>query len=214
MMPPQAVVDLLLGPRERLQRLHPLEVGDGHAAGVGQDVRQDEHPAVEQNLVRFRCRRAVGGFGNDAGLNLGGVAGRDLVLHRGRDQNLARQREQLGVVDRIRVLEPDDAPGPPLKAATATRSRPTGLWIPPRESLTATTGEPSSAISRAATAPALPNPWTTVRLPARSNPLGPCRLLDGVDAAPAGGLAPPLGTAETSGLPVTTPGAEYPTFIE
>ena len=45
------VVHLLLGPEELLEALHPLEVGDRHAAGVGEDVGHDEDAALVEDRV-------------------------------------------------------------------------------------------------------------------------------------------------------------------
>ena len=36
----QSLIDLLLGPGKRLQRLDPFEVRDSHAARIGKDVRE------------------------------------------------------------------------------------------------------------------------------------------------------------------------------
>ena len=53
---------------------------------------------------------------------------------------------------------------------TRSMSRPFGLWMPPVESLTATTVEPSFRMSRAAIEPALPKPWTATVEVVRSMP--------------------------------------------
>src|SRR2546429_5942644 len=45
--------------------LHPLEVADRNAAGVGKNVRQDGDAAAGENLVGVRCGGAVGSFGED-----------------------------------------------------------------------------------------------------------------------------------------------------
>src|SRR5262249_34152116 len=47
----QTRVDLLLAPEELLEPLHPLEVGDRHAAGVGEDVGHDEDAALVEDRV-------------------------------------------------------------------------------------------------------------------------------------------------------------------
>ena len=69
------------------------------------------------------------------------------------------------------------APGKPwtvpcsaFQPITLPMSRPSGLWMPPVESETATTVAPSSTISRAAIEPALPKPWTETRDFVRSMP--------------------------------------------
>ena len=50
-----------------------------------------------------------------------------------------------------------------FQAMTRLMSRPSGLWMPPVESETATTVAPSSAMSFAAIEPALPKPWIETR---------------------------------------------------
>ena len=56
----QAVVHLLLRPEELLAALQPLEVGDGDAAGVGDDVRHDGDAALGEDGVGLEIGRAVG----------------------------------------------------------------------------------------------------------------------------------------------------------
>ena len=93
-------------------------------------------------------------------------------------------------------------------------SRPSGLWMPPVESLTATTVEPSSRISRAAIEPALPKPWTATVAVVEVDAQVRGGLDDAVDGAAGGRLVAALRAAEAIGLPVTTPGTVYPTCIE
>ena len=95
----ELLVDLVLGPVVAVEVLHPLEVADGHAAGVAQDVRDHEHAVVVQDLVGLGGRRAVGGLGDDLGLDPVRVGDGDLVLERGRDQDVALGLEELGVGD-------------------------------------------------------------------------------------------------------------------
>src|SRR3954453_14099021 len=47
----EPVVPLVLGPPVGLQVLHPLVVGDRDAAGVGEDVRDDDHAPALEDLV-------------------------------------------------------------------------------------------------------------------------------------------------------------------
>ena len=56
-----------------LQALHPFEVGNDHAAGVAQDVGDDEDfvPAIVQDEIGFRRGRAVRALGQDAAFDLG-----------------------------------------------------------------------------------------------------------------------------------------------
>ena len=65
----QLAVDHVLAPVVAVQVLDPLEVADGDATGVAQDVGDHEDAAAEQDLVRLRRRRAVGGLGDDLGLD-------------------------------------------------------------------------------------------------------------------------------------------------
>ena len=51
----EPLVDLALAPEEAGAVLHPLEVGHGHAAGVGEDVGHDQ----DALLVRGSRRRAA-----------------------------------------------------------------------------------------------------------------------------------------------------------
>ena len=90
--------------------LHPLEVADGHAAGVAQDVRDHEDPALEHLLVGLGGRRAVGGLGDDSGLDVPGIPGSDLVLEGGRDQDVAVDLEDSRVADVLRAGQALDSP--------------------------------------------------------------------------------------------------------
>src|ERR1700737_5007842 len=47
----QLLVHLVLGPEERLQVLHPLEIRDGHTARVGEDIRDQEDVALAKDRV-------------------------------------------------------------------------------------------------------------------------------------------------------------------
>ena len=81
----------------------PLEVGDGYAAGVEVEVGDHGDAALAQDGVGLRGGGSVGGFGDDAGLDAGGVVDCDLVFQGGGDQDVAllledfvRLAEQLG----------------------------------------------------------------------------------------------------------------------
>ena len=69
-------VDDGLAPVVAVEVLDPLEVADGDATGVAQDVGDQEHPVLEQDLVGLGRRRAVGGLGDEPGLDVAGVARR------------------------------------------------------------------------------------------------------------------------------------------
>ena len=65
----ELLVDLASLQKSRLQVLDPLEVADRDAAGVAQDVRDQEDAALVEDLVGLGRRRAVGGLGDDLGLD-------------------------------------------------------------------------------------------------------------------------------------------------
>ncbi len=66
MMRVEARVDLVLAPEEAGEVLHPLEVADRDAAGVGQHVGHHQHALVVQDSVGLRGGRAVGAFDDEA----------------------------------------------------------------------------------------------------------------------------------------------------
>src|SRR5258705_8164274 len=65
----QALIDLFGVPEQAFLILHPLEIADRNAAGIGQDVWQDSDSAARENFVGMRRGRAVGSLGDDAGLD-------------------------------------------------------------------------------------------------------------------------------------------------
>ena len=60
----ELVPDLVPPPEQPAEVLHPLEVRDGDAARVGQDVGQHENAAFGKDLVRLQAGRTVGTFGS------------------------------------------------------------------------------------------------------------------------------------------------------
>ena len=91
-----------LGPEEALEVLDPFEVGDDDAARVAENVRDDEDfGTLIEDEVRFGRGRAVGGFGEDAALDFGGILAGNLALNSGRDKNVARGEEKLFVGDGV-----------------------------------------------------------------------------------------------------------------
>jgi len=61
--------------------------------------------ALIQYNVGLGSGRAVGGLGEDAALDLGGVVGCDLALQGGRHEDFTRQNQQLVVGDRLSLRE-------------------------------------------------------------------------------------------------------------
>ncbi len=91
------VHDFALVPKELLQALHPLEVGDDDAAGVAEDVGDDEDvvPALEEDAVGGGRGGAIGGFGEDAAAELGGVLLGDDAFDGGGHEDIAREGEEV-----------------------------------------------------------------------------------------------------------------------
>ena len=69
-------------PEIGLQALHPLEVGNDHAARVTQNVRdhKDFVPPFFKNQVGLGCCRAIGRFGEDAAFELSSVLSVDYAI--------------------------------------------------------------------------------------------------------------------------------------
>ena len=91
--------------------LNLLEEAAGHAAGVRQDVRDDENPAILEQPVRLRCRLSVRPFRNDShsAVDTRRTRGCDLVLHCGGYQDVdvliepRRFRQNLVAVLRVNL---------------------------------------------------------------------------------------------------------------
>ena len=105
----EADVDLVLAPEEAREVLHPLEVADGHAAGVADDVGHDQDAALAEDVVGLGQRRAVGAFEDQLGLDPPRALGRDLAFERGRDEDVAVDVPERLVVDPLAALDVGDA---------------------------------------------------------------------------------------------------------
>ena len=99
--PLQPIVDVVLIPEKLLQILDPLEIRNSDATGVGQDIRDDEHPLVVEDLVGLGSGRAIGSLADDLGLDPAGVSLVDLVFQRGRHQHGDGQLQQLFIGDEL-----------------------------------------------------------------------------------------------------------------
>ena len=98
----QPRIHQLFVPEEALPVLHPFEVGDRHAAGIGQNIRNHEDFLLRQNLVGDRRGGAVRAFAQDPAAQSVGVLRRDHVLGRGGQQHIALEEHRLLLVDRSR----------------------------------------------------------------------------------------------------------------
>src|SRR5207302_1808100 len=91
----QAFVDFAFAPKEALAILYPLEVADGDAASVAQNVGDNEYSLPLQNLVGRGGGGPVGTLAENARLNAMGVLAGDLVFDRGGEQDVNRLEEDL-----------------------------------------------------------------------------------------------------------------------
>ena len=98
----KALVDDVLRPEVSAAILYPLEVRDGHAARVREDVRDDEHALLVENRVGAGSRRPFAPSQMIFARIFAGVLARDHVLERGRNEHVDVEREQLIVADRRR----------------------------------------------------------------------------------------------------------------
>ena len=93
--PRELAINLLEFPVLAPLVLDPLEVGYDYTAGVTEDVWDYlDSPALE-DLVRLRRRRAVGGLGDDLGLDPMRVVTPDLILESGRYEDIGLDGEDL-----------------------------------------------------------------------------------------------------------------------
>jgi hypothetical protein len=91
----EAPVDVLELPTDVLAVLHPLEVAHGHPAGVHEDVREDDHATVVEDLVGTGRDRMVRSLDHDPGPDAVGVVLRDDLPERGSDEHVDVELEQL-----------------------------------------------------------------------------------------------------------------------
>ena len=66
----QPLVHHVFIPEEPLAILHPFKIRNSHAAGVRQDVRNDEDFLFCQNRIGNGCRRSVRAFAKNASRGL------------------------------------------------------------------------------------------------------------------------------------------------
>ena len=76
-------------PEIALAVLHPFEVGNRNAAGVGEDVGDHEHSALKQDVVGGRRGGAVGALHQKFRLHFVGILAGDDAFRGGRQQDIA-----------------------------------------------------------------------------------------------------------------------------
>src|SRR5437879_3079608 len=107
----EALVDLGLGPEVAHAVLDPLEVAGGDAAGVGEDVGDDEDALVREDLVGDGGGGAVGALAENFAADALGVLAGDDVFGCGGDEDLAVVGEQLVFVGGLGSGEAGDGAG-------------------------------------------------------------------------------------------------------
>src|SRR5262245_53737789 len=97
--------DLGLLPEVELQSLHPLEIGDHHAAAIGEDVGDDHDAAGLEDGVRLRRGGTVGALYDDARVDARGVVLADLRADGRGHEDIARLLQDVRVGDGVRTRE-------------------------------------------------------------------------------------------------------------
>ena len=110
-LPIQPFVHGFLIPVIAVGVLDLLEVGDGDAPGVAQEVRDHVHAPLVQDHVGFRGGGAIGELGQDLGLDPVGVLLGDLILQGRRDEHGHIEFQELFVGDVFGTGEALDRPG-------------------------------------------------------------------------------------------------------
>jgi hypothetical protein len=119
----QAHVDLVLGPEEAAEVLHPLEVAHRHAAGVADHVGHHQHAAVGQDVVGRRHGGPLAPSSTSLAFS-GGAGGGDLAFQRGRDQDVAVHVPELLVAHHLAPEAGHAAAWPSRAAISSARSKP------------------------------------------------------------------------------------------
>src|SRR5687768_4529301 len=97
----QPLIHDFLAPIVAFAILYPLEVADGHAAGIRENVGYDEYALGIQDRVGGSRGRSVRSFGNDLRLDRSGVLARYHVLEGAGCQNITLELEYLLVRDAV-----------------------------------------------------------------------------------------------------------------
>jgi hypothetical protein len=107
----ETLVDFGLGPEVAHAVLDPLEVAGGDAAGVGEDVGDDEDSLVGEDFVGHSCCWTVGAFAENLAANAIGVFAGDDVFGGCGDENVALVGEELVLVGGFGFAEAGDGSG-------------------------------------------------------------------------------------------------------
>src|SRR6266850_7104076 len=89
----QPLVDFPFSPEISLAVLDPFKIAHRHAAGIGENVRDDEYAFAVDDLVRHRRAGPVCAFAKDACLQAVRIFGGNLVFHGGGYNDLRRLKK-------------------------------------------------------------------------------------------------------------------------
>ena len=91
----QGLVDLFLRPEERILVLHPFVITHRNAAGVRQNIGNEEDTLISQHAIRSRRRWSIRQLGNDFGFHLSDIFERDRIFQRRRQQYVTVNRQHV-----------------------------------------------------------------------------------------------------------------------
>ena len=97
--PAQVGRDLVRIPEKPLSILHPLQMGDDDATGVGQDVRHDDDPLLLEDAIGLGSYWTICSLDDRPGAYTMSVGRRDLRFHRRWHEHVDVQRQKPGVVN-------------------------------------------------------------------------------------------------------------------
>src|ERR687891_479067 len=100
--------DLVARPEDAPEILDPLEVRDGHAAGIREDVGKDRNAALGEDRVRSDRRGPVRTLGDHPRPKTRRVVGMHLILAGGEHEDVAVELEQLLVGHALAVVTADE----------------------------------------------------------------------------------------------------------
>src|SRR6266516_7485802 len=102
--------NLFNDPEEALNILHPLEIADSYATGVGKNIRDDDDALLVQNFICLWSSGAVGGFGDDTGLDAIRVGGCNDTFCSGWNKDIAGDFEDILYADILSMWKVHHAP--------------------------------------------------------------------------------------------------------
>ena len=131
--------NLLAAPEEALDVLHPLEVRDGHAARVREDVGEHRDPPLGEDRVGVERRRPVRALGDQARSDVSALAPLTWFSVAARTRTSHGSTSSSAFVTCSASSKPERSRCSRRQPSTFARSSPAGSWMPPAMSETAVT---------------------------------------------------------------------------